>query len=234
MRIVAFTGAGISTASGIPDYRGPNGVWRRNPEHERLVTIGPYLADPDVRRRSWLHRRDSPAWTAEPNPAHRALATLPDAWIVTQNVDGLHQRAGSPADRVLELHGTMWDAVCVGCAERTTTREVLARVDAGEDDPCCPSCGGILKTATVMFGELLDLAVLAAAERVVAEADVLLAIGSSLQVQPAASLVGLAAAAGARVIVVNAEPTPYDAVAERVVREPIEEVVPALVADLSA
>src|SRR5512139_1046690 len=113
MRVVALTGAGISTESGIPDYRGPNGLWRRDPDHERLVTYDYYVSDPRIRRRSWLFRRDSPAWQAQPNAAHYALAALPDAWIVTQNVDQLHQRAGSPADRVLELHGNMFDVVCL-------------------------------------------------------------------------------------------------------------------------
>nr|BFE84536.1 hypothetical protein GCM10020093_071370 [Planobispora longispora] len=128
-------GAGISTESGIPDYRGPNGLWRTDPDYEKLVTYDYYMADPEIRRRSWLFRRDSPAWQAEPNAAHRALAALPGAWIVTQNVDGLHQRAGSPPERVLELHGNMFGAMCTACGARSTTREAIDRVLAGRATP---------------------------------------------------------------------------------------------------
>jgi NAD-dependent deacetylase len=232
MRIVALTGAGISTASGIPDYRGPQGLWQQDPDYETLVTYDYYVADPDIRRRSWLFRRDSPAWNAEPNAAHRALAERPDTLVITQNVDGLHQRAGLPDDRVLELHGNMYRAMCLGCGAPSTTREAIDRVLAGDDDPRCRLCGGILKTGTVMFGEALDATVLSRAVSEAQQADVFLAVGTSLRVQPAASLVDLAAQSDARVIIVNAEPTPYDRLAERVVREPIEEAVPRLLAEL--
>jgi len=232
MRIVALTGAGISTASGIPDYRGPQGLWRQDPDYEKLVTFEFYVADADIRRRSWLFRRDSPAWTAAPNAAHRALAERADTLVITQNVDGLHQKAGLPDDRVLELHGNMFRAVCLGCGAPSTTQEAIARVLAGEDDPRCVRCGGILKTGTVMFGEALDAAVLNRAVSEAQQAEVFLAVGTSLRVQPAASLVDLAAQSGARVIVVNAEPTPYDRLAERVIREPIDEAVPRLLAEL--
>jgi len=232
MRIVALTGAGISTSSGIPDYRGPQGLWRQDPDHEKLVTFEYYVSDPDIRRRSWLFRRDNPAWTASPNAAHRALAERADTLVITQNVDGLHQRAGLPGDRVLELHGNMYRAVCLSCGAPSTTREAIERVLAGEDDPRCVLCGGILKTGTVMFGEALDAVVLNRAVSEAQQADVFLAIGTSLRVQPAASLVDLAAQSGARVIVVNAEPTPYDQLAERVVREPIDAAVPLLLAEL--
>ncbi|MCG5215317.1 SIR2 family NAD-dependent protein deacylase [Streptosporangium sp. KLBMP 9127] len=232
MTITVLTGAGISTESGIPDYRGPAGVWRRDPDHEKLVTYDYYMADPEIRRRSWLYRRDNPAWQAEPNPAHRALAALPGAWIITQNVDGLHQRAGSPPERVLELHGNMFGAVCTVCDARSTTREAIDRVLAGEADPACRACGGILKTTTVMFGQSLDRDTLAHAIEAAEEAAVFLAVGSSLQVQPAASLVGIAARAGARLIIVNGEPTPYDEVADEVIRDPIGVAVPRLCATL--
>ncbi len=228
MKLTALTGAGISTASGIPDYRGPDGLWRRDPDHEKLVTYDYYVADPEIRRRSWVFRAASPAWTAEPNAAHRALAAMPDAWIITQNIDRLHQRAGTPAARVLELHGNMFDAVCIDCAEHSMTREAIARVEAGDPDPRCASCGGILKTATVMFGQPLDPAVLNRAFTVAAQAEVFLTIGTSLQVQPAASLVDVAADAGARVVIVNAEPTPYDRLASQVIRDPIAQAVPRL------
>lgn len=234
MTLVALTGAGISTASGIPDYRGPAGLWRQDPDHEKLVTYQYYVADAEIRRRSWLFRAASPAWDAEPNAAHRALAARPEAWIVTQNVDRLHQRAGSPPERVLELHGNMFDAVCIACEARSTTQEAIARVRAGEDDPRCAQCGGILKTTTVMFGQNLDETVLGHAFELAQQATVFVAIGTSLQVHPAASLVDVAADSGARLIIVNAEPTPYDGVAHEIIREPIERAVPALLTRLDA
>ncbi|MFC4057334.1 NAD-dependent deacetylase [Planomonospora corallina] len=231
--VTVLTGAGISTESGIPDYRGPGGLWNRDPGYEKLVTYDFYLADPDIRRRSWLFRHESPAWTAEPNAAHRALAALPDAWIVTQNVDGLHQRAGSPPERVLELHGNMFGAVCTECGARSTTREAIDRVLAGEDDPACRGCGGILKTATVMFGQSLDLTVLGRAVEAAEKCELFLAVGTSLQVQPAASLVRVAVDAGARLVIVNGEPTPYDDLADEVVDEPIGVAVPRLCTSLT-
>ncbi|MER7506482.1 Sir2 family NAD-dependent protein deacetylase [Nonomuraea pusilla] len=231
-----LTGAGISTESGIPDYRGPQGLWRRDPDHEKLVTIDYYLTDPDIRRRSWEYRRSSPAWTALPNPAHRALVELEQAGLldrlITQNVDGLHQKAGNAAERVLELHGNMFGVVCVDCGARSTLREALDRIDAGEPDPACAACGGVLKTTTVMFGEMLDQDTIAAAVRAAEQAATFVTIGTSLQVQPAASLAAVAARSGARLVIVNAEPTPYDEVADEVVREPIGAAVPALVARL--
>ncbi|WP_068928039.1 SIR2 family NAD-dependent protein deacylase [Planobispora rosea] len=233
MIVTALTGAGISTESGIPDYRGPDGLWRRDPDYEKLVTYDHYMADPEIRRRSWLFRRDSPAWRAEPNAAHRALAALPDAWIVTQNVDGLHQRAGSPPERVLELHGNMFGAVCTACGARSTTREAIDRVLAGENDPACHECGGILKTTTVMFGQALEPAVLMRAIEAAEECELFLAIGTSLQVQPAASLARVAVEAGARLVIVNGEPTPYDHMADEVINEPIGAAVPRLCAALT-
>lgn len=236
--ITVMTGAGISTESGIPDYRGPSGLWRADPDYEQLVTIDYYLADADIRRRSWEFRRSSPAWHAEPNPAHLALVELEKAGrldrLITQNVDGLHQKAGSDPARVLELHGNMFGVVCVGCGARSTLDEALARIDAGEKDPACERCGGILKTTTVMFGENLPEDVIAEAAEAAERAEVFVTIGTSLQVMPAASLAALAARSGARLIIVNAEPTPYDDLADEVVRDPIGEAVPRLVRRLIA
>ncbi|MEV7866243.1 Sir2 family NAD-dependent protein deacetylase [Streptomyces sp. NPDC088124] len=236
MTLVAIlSGAGISTDSGIPDYRGPNGLWRRDPGAEKLVTYDTYMADPEIRRRSWLMRRDSPALGAEPNAAHRAIAELERSGtavrVITQNVDGLHQLAGLPARKVLELHGTAREIICTGCHVRSSMREALDRVEAGEADPPCRACGGILKSATVMFGERLDPEVLAQALAIAKACEVFLAVGTTLQVQPAASLAGLAADHGARLVVVNAEPTPYDDRADRIVREPIGTALPALLAE---
>jgi NAD-dependent deacetylase len=234
--VAILSGAGISTDSGIPDYRGPNGLWRRDPEAEKLVTYAYYMGDPEIRRRSWQMRRTNRTPHAEPNAAHLAVAGLERAGVpvrvITQNVDGLHQSAGLSARKVLELHGSARSVVCTGCGVRTPMVDALARVEAGEDDPPCLDCGGILKSATVMFGERLDPVVLGDALAIAKACSVFLAVGSSLQVQPAAGLVGVAADHGARLVIVNAEPTPYDERADEVVREPIGTALPRLLAEL--
>jgi NAD-dependent deacetylase len=236
--VAVLTGAGISTDSGIPDFRGPDGLWTRNPGARQMSNYQSYLADPGVRRRSWRARREHPAWTAEPNAAHRALAGLAasaiDTRVITQNIDGLHQKAGTPAERVIELHGTMFSVVCVSCGERSPMAGALTRVEAGEEDPDCARCGGILKSATVMFGQALDPGVFARAERAARRCDLFLAIGSTLTVEPAASLCGLAVAAGAALVIVNADPTPYDGLAGEVIREPIRAAVPRIARQLLA
>jgi NAD-dependent protein deacetylase/lipoamidase len=236
--VAVLTGAGISTDSGIPDFRGPQGLWTKNPAAEKLSTYQVYMTDPEVRRRSWQSRLQHPAWTAEPNAAHQALARLAGSAIgtqvITQNIDGLHQRAGTPPDRVIELHGTMLDVVCTGCGDRTAMAAALDRVRAGEADPPCPLCGGILKSATVMFGQPLFPGVFERAALAAAACDLLLAIGSTLTVQPAASLCGIAAEAGADVVIVNRDPTPYDAVATEVIREPIGQAVPQIARQILA
>jgi NAD-dependent deacetylase len=234
--VAVLTGAGISTDSGIPDFRGPQGLWTKNPGAEKLSTYQAYVSDPAVRRRSWQARRDHPAWRAEPNRAHVALAGLARSGLVTsvitQNIDGLHQKAGTPADRVIELHGTMFSVVCVSCGDRSPMAGALARVEAGEEDPACPRCGGILKSATVMFGQALDPGVLARAGQAAAACDLFLAVGSTLTVEPAASLCGVAAAAGAALVIVNRDPTPYDPLAAEVIRDPIGDAVPRIARQL--
>jgi NAD-dependent deacetylase len=233
-RVTALTGAGISTDSGIPDFRGPQGVWTRDPEAEKLSTLQYYVADPDVRRRAWQERLHHPAWSARPNAGHAALVDLERQGrlraLVTQNIDGLHQRAGSSPARVIEVHGTVHEVTCLSCGDRTSMRSALDRVEAGEPDPACLVCGGILKSATISFGQDLDPDVIAAAVRAAAGCDVFLAVGTSLTVHPAAGLTDVAARAGARVVVVNAQPTPYDDLADLVVREPIGTVLPGLLA----
>ncbi|WP_033320188.1 SIR2 family NAD-dependent protein deacylase [Streptomyces yerevanensis] len=230
--VAILSGAGISTDSGIPDYRGPNGLWQRDPEAQKLVTYEYYMGDPEIRRRSWQMRRKNRTLLAEPNAAHRAVAELERAGVpvrvITQNVDGLHQLAGMPARKVLELHGTARTVVCTGCQATTPMEDALARVAAGEEDPPCLECGGILKSATVMFGERLDPTVLGEAIAITKACQVFIAVGTSLQVQPAAGLAGLAADHGARLVIVNAEPTPYDDQADEVVREPIGTALPEL------
>lgn len=235
-RVTVLTGAGISTDSGIPDFRGPKGLWTRNPDAERLFTIDNYLADPEIRLRSWQARRDNPLWAAEPNPGHEALVRLEQAGrlraLITQNIDRLHHRAGHEPDRVIEIHGNMVESRCVGCGVLGLTDDVLTRIDQGDDDPHCLDCGSLLKTATIMFGEMLDPDVLDASVTAAATCDVFLTVGTSLGVHPAAGLVDIAAGAGAEVIIVNADPTPYDRIASRVVREPISESLPPLVDEL--
>jgi NAD-dependent deacetylase len=233
-RICVLTGAGISTDSGIPDYRGPKGLWTRDPDAEKLVTLSYYVADPEIRRRAWLMRRDMGHLDVHPNAGHRALADLERQGrllaLITQNVDGLHQAAGSTPQRVLEVHGTVHEVECLSCSDRTTMRDALDRVDAGEADPACLRCGGILKSATVSFGQELDERVLAAAAEAAADCDVFLAVGTSLQVWPVAGLTEIAAAHAARILILNAEPTPFDDLADLVVREPIGTALPRLVA----
>jgi NAD-dependent deacetylase len=235
--VALLSGAGISTDSGIPDYRGPAGLWRQDPEAERLVTYEHYVGDPDVRRRSWRMRRRLGMLQAEPNAAHRAVAELERSGVpvrvLTQNVDGLHQRAGVPARKVLELHGSAHRVECVKCGARGAMEDALARIDAGEDDPPCLECGGILKPATVMFGEPLDPSVLAGAEAIAKACTLFFAVGTSLHVHPAAGLVRVAAEHGARLVVVNAEPTPYDDLADEVVREPLGTSLPRLLRELA-
>ena len=237
MLIVLLTGAGISTDSGIPDYRGPGGLWRRDPEAEKLVTYEYYMSDPDIRRRSWQMRREIHRLNPRPNAAHLAIAELDRSGVpvrvITQNVDGLHQAAGLPPAKVLELHGTTRSVMCTGCGARTATDEILARVDDGEDDPACRDCGGILKTATVMFGESLDPEVLDEAAAIARACDLMFAVGTSLQVYPAAGLAAIAADSGAQLVIVNAEPTPYDDFAAQVVREPIGTALPRLLRTLA-
>ena len=219
-RVVVLTGAGISTDSGISDFRGPNGLWTRNPAAQAMFDIQTYMRDPEIRRMAWANRRENPSWTAEPNRGHHALAGLQRAGhldtLLTQNIDGLHQRAGSTD--VLELHGTIWEVSCLSCGGRWPTPEVLARP---EPDPPCLLCGGILKTATISFGQPLDSAVLDAAFLAADRADLLVAIGTSLQVNPVAGLAGVARS----LAIVNAEPTPCDDDAEVVVRDSISDVL---------
>jgi NAD-dependent deacetylase len=230
-RIAVLTGAGISTESGIPDFRGPNGVWTRKPETMRLVNIGSYLRDPQIRVEAWQERMRHPAWTAEPNAGHRALVQLERQGtllaLMTQNIDGLHRAAGS--ERVLELHGTIHEAKCLTCDRRTPMQEQLDRVRAGEPDPACSECGGIQKSATVAFGEQLDALVLETAVVASSGCDLFLAIGTSLSVQPAAQLAAEAHRRGARLVIVNQGETQLDDRADVVLRDRIGEVLPRLV-----
>jgi NAD-dependent deacetylase len=231
---VALTGAGISTDSGIPDFRGPSGVWTKNPKAERLSDIRYYMADPAIRVESWKLRLERSGLSAKPNAGHLALAELERKGkldtVVTQNIDGLHQAAGSSPDIVIEIHGTMREAMCMSCGERMPMERALERVRAGEKDLHCSTCGGILKSATISFGQSLVAADLERSQQAAATCTVLLAIGTSLAVYPAAYLPAMAAQSGARLVIINAEPTPYDDDADAVFHEPIGEVLPQIVA----
>jgi len=231
-RVVVLTGAGISTDSGIPDFRGPQGVWTKNPKAEKLSDIRYYMSDPEVRRLAWQSRLEHSAWSARPNAGHRALVELERRGklhaLITQNIDELHQLAGHSPDKVIEVHGTMRKVVCMSCGERAPMEKALARVRAGEKDPPCRACGGILKSATISFGQQLEPEVIDRAMQVSAEADLFLSVGTSLQVYPIAGAVPIAKRAGARVVIVNAEPTPFDELADALFNDSISAVLPKL------
>ncbi len=232
-RIAVLTGAGISTDSGIPDFRGPKGLWTLNPKAEKTATLSHYMSDPEIRRLSWRNRLDSPAWTAEPNAGHRALVALEARRkllaIITQNIDELHQRAGNDPDKVIELHGTMRRVVCMACGETAPMERALDRVRAGEEDPPCRTCGGILKSATISFGQSLVADDLERADRAARACDLLLAVGSTLTVYPAADVVPVAKQFGARVVIVNGDPTAMDHLADAVLRGSISELLTAII-----
>ncbi len=231
-RIVGFTGAGISTESGVPDFRSPNGVWARN----RIVTYQEFVSSEAGRVEYW--RQKVEAWPAmrlaRPNAGHRAFVELHRRQqllaVVTQNIERLHQRSGLPHKLVHELHGTTTEAVCLDCGDRITSDEACQRVAAGEKAPRCRLCGGLLKPATISFGQSMPAAVMAEAESAAERCDLMLAVGSSLVVEPAASIPRYAKQSGARLVIVNREETALDGIADLVIRGEIGAVLPALVA----
>ena len=231
-RITVLTGAGISTDSRIPDFRGPKGVWTKNPGAEKQATIQNYVAEPAVRVAAWRNRLDSPVWSAEPNDGHRALLALekPDRLeaLITQNIDGLHHEAGSDPDRIIQIHGSVREVVCLSCDYRDPMQVALDRVRDGEEDPPCPQCQGILKSATISFGQNLVQEDLLRAEQAARSCDLMLAVGSTLAVFPIAAVVPVAKSRGAKVIIVNGSPTEMDGDADVVVRGSISEVLPAI------
>ena len=236
-RVVVLTGAGISTDSGIPDFRGPQGLWTKNPLAEKMSNIHYYLADREVRKLSWQNRMSSPAWTAKPNAGHLALVHLEKRQklhaLITQNIDELHQQAGNSRDLVIEVHGSMRRFMCWGCGMRGAMQRVLERVRAGEEDPQCRDCGGILKSDTISFGQQLVPEVIDRAMQVAGEADAFVAVGSTLQVYPVAGAVDIARAAGAKLIIVNAQPTAFDDVADALLPGAISEILPAILGSAS-
>lgn len=232
-RVVVLSGAGISTDSGIPDFRGPQGLWTKNPLAEKMSNIHYYLADPEVRKLSWQNRLSSPAWSAGPNAGHVALVHLERRnklhALITQNIDELHQIAGNSPERVIEVHGTMRKFMCWGCGMRGPMEKALERVRQGEEDPACSRCGGILKSDTISFGQQLVPEVIDRAMQAAGEADLFLAVGSSLQVYPVAGALEIAHRAGAKVVIANAQPTPFDSIAHAVLAGSLSEVLPAII-----
>lgn len=231
-RVVVLTGAGISTDSGIPDFRGPQGLWTKDPEAEKLSTIQHYLSSSDVRRKAWKRRAETLSATYEPNEGHRALVRLERRGtlelLVTQNIDGLHLAAGTSRAKLVEIHGTTREVVCLSCDDRAPIGRALDRVRAGEADPPCRSCGGILKTATISFGQGLVAEDLQRADSAARVADLMLAIGSTLGVYPIANVVPLAKAHGADVVIVNGGPTEMDDLADVRLEGSISELLPQL------
>ena len=231
--VVVLTGAGISTESGIPDFRGPDGVWTKNPDAERTATIQHYVANRDHRVSSWANRAGSPMQTAEPNAGHLALAELERKGkldtLVTQNIDGLHHDAGTSPERIIEIHGTVRDYACLDCTDRGPIEVVLDRVREGDEDPHCRSCGGLLKSATISFGQALVASDLERAQLAAANSDLFLAIGTSLTVYPVAALPEIAIQYGARLVILNAQETPYDFAASVILRGGIGDVLPRIV-----
>jgi NAD-dependent deacetylase len=231
-RIVVLSGAGLSTDSGIPDFRGPKGLWTTNPAAERASTLQHYLADADLRKLAWQNRLSAPLFSARPNAGHAAFVELERRGqllaVVTQNVDGLHQAAGTDPDRVIEVHGTVHWSRCWGCRDRRPMQSILDRVRSGEADPPCEICGGILKSDTILFGQSLVPDVIDAALTAAERCDVLIAVGSSLSVFPAANVVPRAKSSGARVVIANAEPTGMDRHADAVLLGSLSELLPQL------
>ena len=214
-RIVILTGAGISTESGIPDFRGPEGIWTKNPEAEKASNIKYYTSDQNIRKKNWALRAEGKLWAdVEPNNGHYALVELQKRGIldtvITQNVDELHQKSGIDLNRVIEIHGTTRKVACLSCDYRTEMETVLERVRAGESDPDCPVCSGILKSATISFGQSLIPEDLQKSEIAVRNCDLLIAIGTSLAVGPINQVVPLAYQIGVPVIIINGEKTEYD------------------------
>jgi NAD-dependent deacetylase len=222
-RIVAFTGAGISTESGIPDFRSPGGIWTRY----RPIEFADFLASDEMRRESWRRKfaTDATMRAATPNAGHRALARLVEQGkmlaVITQNIDGLHQVSGIPDDKVIELHGNSTYAACLDCKRRHELAWVRQIFDDNETLPKCMACGGILKTATISFGQSMPEDAMERAQDVTSQADLMITLGSSLVVYPAAGFPIMAKRNGARYVIVNREPTDQDELADLVINAEI-------------
>ncbi len=233
--IVVLTGAGMSTESGIPDFRSPGSVWLQHPP----VSYSEFLHNPEARQRYWQTRQSlaQQIASAQPNAAHRALVALERKQVllgvITQNFDGLHQDAGLAPERVIELHGTSRFAACTLCGTRSSMTELQQRINAGEIDPCCPTCGGFLKSATILFGQRIPEVALIRARELSALCDLFLVVGSSLKVTPASTLPRVGLNRNIPLVIVNIQSTPYDDYADVVIHEKAGTVLPALVALLT-
>ncbi|HLX58846.1 MAG TPA: Sir2 family NAD-dependent protein deacetylase [Ktedonobacteraceae bacterium] len=234
-RVVALTGAGISTDSGIPDFRSPGSIWLQQPP----VSYQDFISKPEARQQYWQTRRDlsGQVAAAKPNAAHYALVELERRGmllgLITQNFDGLHQDAGNLPERIVELHGTSREAACTLCGARSSMQALQQRIDAGEVDPTCPICGGYLKSATILFGQRVPETVLTRAREMVRTCDMLLVIGSALKVSPAATLPRLALTRDVPLIIINLQPTPLDDYADVIIHETASVVLPSIVAGIS-
>lgn len=231
-RIVILSGAGLSTAAGIPDFRGPDGLWTRDPYAELVSNLSWYLRDEDVRRAAWRRRVDPVTWGATPTAAHQAIVGLEKQGrlraVVTQNTDGLQQLAGSSPDLVHEIHGSMRTWRCEMCGRTGPMEEMITRVNAGEEDPRCIHCGGITRATVILFEEVLDADVLEASVEAAEDCDAIVAVGTTLSVYPVAALFPLARRNGAYSVIVNDSPTEYDDEADEVIRGDLNETLPAL------
>jgi NAD-dependent protein deacetylase/lipoamidase len=222
-RIVCFTGAGISTESGIPDFRSPGGIWTRM----RPIDFSEFLRSDEARRETWRRRfsTDETMRKAEPNRGHRAVATLIErgkaAAVITQNIDGLHQASGVPAGKVIELHGNTTYAHCLDCAERYEIEDIRQAFERNGEAPLCDKCGGYVKTATISFGQAMPAAAMIRAEEETLASDLFISVGSSLVVYPAAGFPEMAARNGTRLVILNHEPTGLDPYADLVLHREI-------------
>lgn len=239
--IAVLTGAGISTSAGIPDFRGPDGVWTKHPDQMSVYDIDLFMSDKEQREYSWRWQKESPVWKARPGEAHKALVRLEKAGMLsllaTQNFDALHEKAGNSDDVIVNLHGTIGTSHCMSCGSAYKTADIMDRLDE-EPDPHCKRrlpykgnvpCGGIIKTDVVYFGEALPDGAMEKSMRLAAAADEFWVIGSTLEVFPAASLVPVAAQAGVPVTIMNLGRTQYDSLATRLIHEPIQDALPKLV-----
>ena len=240
-KIAVLTGAGISTSAGIPDFRGPDGVWTKHPEQMNVYDIVSFMGDKEAREYSWRWQKESPVWSAQPGIAHRALVKLEEAGLLsvlaTQNFDALHEKAGNSSDVIVNLHGTIGTSHCMTCHAKYDTADIMNNLDA-EPDPHCHRklpfkgnmpCNGLIKTDVTYFGEALPDGAMDKAMQRISESSALWVVGSTLQVHPAASLAPFAASLGIPITIMNMGPTAYDSLAQKIIREPIQDALPALV-----
>lgn len=238
-KIAVLTGAGISTSAGIPDFRGPQGVWTQHPEQMNVYDIDAFLRSKEDREYSWAWQKESPVWNANPGVAHQALVDLEKAGMLTllatQNFDALHEKAGNSSDIIINLHGTIGTSHCMKCGKQYQTADIMAHLDQEPDPHCHASlsdgseCNGLLKTDVVYFGEALPDGAMERSLRYIREADEFWVIGSTLSVQPAAWLAPAAVEAGVPLTIMNMGQTEYDSIATRLISEPIQDALPRLV-----